>query len=645
MTTTFNTSQRSVPTAAEIAFSALRRNAFLVVRGDAGADTVDTIVHTVGPGEVCVAAVPPGFGTMDGMAQLFAALLPVVQREAPDLVTAEQLESGLFTMNPYRARKVGVGYLAESVTFAVTRRISRESHQSALIIDAAARTLLAILRGCPTFARGMTVHVADLHRWDRPSLRCLYRLVLLAEESDRLTVVGCAPPSGGEVDADDPVTRIGAARERFLTRLAATGVVRMLDGADVAGAGGAGTRHEPEDGLPDRYDELLLAMGDALVFQNYERVFHLGRYALDRAADGEQEAQARRLIGIADTQLEDFASAGHNLERAAALTTDVPFAAHLHYLRGLIATKRQYDLETADDFYARGQRLLEVPPGGGDPVGWRIERAWIHNGRALVNALRAKGLADVTARERLIADAFDLELRAFALVRGVPGAAPAYLRHNLMANLTFLLEISGRFTEAVRFWRGAFEAYLASDSKVFQVTFDARLGVLLVRAGETEEGIRLLQNSRAVAHETGDRFAEEEVCLKLAYAYDANGELGRAFDAYAASLRIAHELREADICVEALSGMLWALADEGQRDGFAALRDAVIDALPGTDLAAKLRGRPDPDDPPGLLRAAGVRKPMPSPKLRAYIPGVDLEGTPTQDLNRYLAWGGDTRGE
>jgi hypothetical protein len=41
----------------------------------------------------------------------------------------------------------------------------------------------------------------------------------------------------------------------------------------------------------------------------------------------------------------------------------------------------------------------------------------------------------------------------------------------------------------------------------------------------------------------------------------------------------------------------------------------------------------------GDLTAAGLPRPVPSPKLRAYIPGVDLEGTPSRDLNRYLVWG------
>jgi tetratricopeptide (TPR) repeat protein len=641
MTTTLGTGRCPVPALAEIAFPALQRPGFLILSGgqeDPAAGAMAAVVEAVAPHAVHVPPPGPGFVSMDGIAQVRAALLPVVEREAPELLTDEWLAAALST-GPRRARLVGMSYLAEAVTFAVTRRISRESHQAALIIDRVARTLLQVRRRCPTFAGGLALVIQDLHAWDRPSLRCLYRFVLLAEPADRLSVVafGARPAPATSGAGDDPRVRIDPARTRFLDRLAATGVVRSL-ALSALGAGPVPPGPDAEE-VPEDYRDLLLVLGDALVFQNYERVYHLARYALERAADAEQEAQARRLIAIADAQLDDFEAAAEGLRRAAELTADPAFAAHLHYLQGLIATKRQYNLDAADDYYARGLAVLGEPRDDED-VERRVERAWLHNGQALVKTLRAKALPDPAAREPLMAAAFDLELRAFALVRGVPGAAPAYLRHNLMANLTFLLEISRRFDDAVRFWSRAFEAYLASDSREFQVAFDARLGLLLFKAGQREQGIELLEKARAVCQETRDGFGEEELCLKLGYAYGATGDHERAYHAYRDGLRIAHGLREADICLDALAGMAWSLADLADAEGLAALRAAIVEALPATALADQLRTLPPaPADLPASLAEAGVRRPMPSPKLRAYIPGVDLEGTPSQDLNRYLVWG------
>ena len=37
-----------------------------------------------------------------------------------------------------------------------------------------------------------------------------------------------------------------------------------------------------------------------------------------------------------------------------------------------------------------------------------------------------------------------------------------------------------------------------------------------------------------------------------------------------------------------------------------------------------------------LLKNNDMEIPLPSPKLPSYIPSIDLEGTPSQDINRYL---------
>jgi tetratricopeptide (TPR) repeat protein len=644
-----STSPLSMPLDTEIQFPSLRRQSFLLVKDSGGpraAEFLWEIAETIAGRAVRVPVVDPGYQNLDAISEVYAALLPVVRKEAPELLPGSELPEGLFSMDPYRVRQIGIEHLGEAVTFAVTRRISRESHDASLVIDRIARTLLEIRRRCASFANGLTLVVPGLERWDRPSLRCLYRALLLAGPDDRLSVVATAARAAerGNGDPDDPWARIAPARERFLATLASAGMVRT------ARIPGAPERPETDDGQlvseslgegdqAEAFRRFLLTMGDALVMQNYERVYHLAPEALGRAADPEQEAQARRLVGIADAQLDDYGSAIAELERAIGLTADPAFAAHLNYLCGLIATKRNYDLDGAVARYDQGLAALDNGPGDDQVIERRLERAWLHNGKALVCALRAKSVTDPAERERLLTEAFNLEFSAFAMVRDARGAASSYLRHNLMANLTFLLEISSRFDEAVSFWRKAFEPYLASDSRRFRVSFDARLGALLAKAGKPDEGAEILENARQVCIESGDLFGDEELCLKLGFFYAAAGKPERAFTAYRDGLRVGHRLREADICVDALTGMLWCLAELGADDEFKLLADTVRRALPATALAERLLSVPDTVDLTRALRDAGITRPVPSPKMRAYIPGVDLEGTPTQDLNRYLVWG------
>lgn len=642
----------AVPSDEELVFPALRRRPFAIVSnayGSAAEDAIGEMLQTATGSAVRIPRVGSGYVNMDAISEAFASLLPVVRQEAPELLDDEHLPDGLLRIDPYQVKDIGVGHLAESVTFAITRRISRESHEAAIIIDRVARTLLEVRRRCASYATGLTLVIPGLERWDRPSLRCLYRAVLLARADDRFSVLATTGPLR-EYDSappGDPWSRIGPARARFLAQLRSTGVVRSIDFPELSVEAEQPTpveptSHDDQDDQPARFRRVLLSMGNGLVMQNYERVFLLARQALRIAADDEQHAQVRRLIGIADVQLENFAAGTEELGRAAELTTDPAFAAHLHYLRGLIETKRSYDLDGAATHYGQGLAVLDSAQPDQRNAECDLERAWLYNGQALVCALRAKAETHSGKREKLLTEAFNLEFDAFAKVRTVRGAAQAYLRHNLMANITFLLEISHRFDEAVKFWGGAFEHYLASDSQRFRAAYDTRLGLLLAKAGRPDEGVEILVSARMTCAASGDRFGEEELCLKLGYAYTVAGKPALAYEAYRAGLRLAHELREADICVDALAGMLCCLGILEAHEEFATLRDTVIRALPGTVLAGQLRALAEDLDPARALAAAGVRLPSPSPKQRAYIPSVDLEGRPSQDLNRYLVWGQGT---
>jgi len=67
---------------------------------------------------------------------------------------------------------------AESVAFALMRRISRESIYTAPIIDQGARVINSILARRPD---GLRVHVDSIDRLDRPTIKVLARAMLLLE--------------------------------------------------------------------------------------------------------------------------------------------------------------------------------------------------------------------------------------------------------------------------------------------------------------------------------------------------------------------------------------------------------------------------------------------------------------------------------
>lgn len=611
-----------------------QRRLFLIAGGDHSARD-DWTERTADLGRclagttLTVRQAAPDFATFGGLRALLAGVHALggeeaerTRRDHGELFEALEAQAG--------ADQARASRLAETITFAVTRRISRESHHSALLIDRLVDYLLVVLRACRPFASGLTVVVPDFASWDRPSIRCLCRLATRLDAGDRFAFVvfGPGPEELPAPEADDVAGRIPWARARFVRRLASEPTVAVLH----LGPDEREERRPPA--LPDDFSLALLDVGNALAFQNYERVYLLCDALLARAAgDPEREAQVRRLIGIANAQLSDFPAAERELRRACDASTSPDYRAHLQYLIGLLKTKRVYDLDQAVACYGAGLAILDG--SAPDPAAERIERAWLLNGQALVLSLRAKQ-AGPEEQERLLREAFELEFEAYRLARAQPGPAASYLRHNLCANLTFLLEISRRYAEAIDFWKRSLERYMVVNSPSFMALYEGRLGMLLFKAGRPEEAIETLLRVRELCRTIGDRFYEERVHLALGHVHRACGRPREALAAHRDGCRIASDLRMPDAYLDHAVGMLSCAAAAGDRDAFEALLAQLADIEPTATLVESIRDVPDGVEPAERLARAGVRQVTPSPKMPAYIPSVDMEGAPARDLNRYL---------
>ena len=588
---------------------------------------------------------PDGFPNFGAVMGLVDALEPIVRAEAPDLLAAmqsvladpavqvsQQAESISLTSPDVTA---AAGRVAESIVFAITRRLSRESHHAAMRIDGLAGAILEASRRCPTLRSGAAFIVADLDRWDRPSLRCVHRLVQLSRESDRVlvaafTTFGGRPDHASPEQTDVPA-RIAWARNRFLQRLEQRGSCRGIAvGPDEPMAHGwEGTP------LPRSERDVLIEVGLALSYQYYERVYLACGALLERSTDPDTLAQAHRLLGVASAQLQDFETATGDLGRALELSTRPAFRAHVRYLLGLLATKRINDLGLALERYANG--LGELDAIDGDTAEKRVERAWLMNGQALVLTLQAKAEASPELRESMLRDSLRMELEGYELVRNQKDPAATYLRHNLLANITFLLEIKRDFAGAVEFWRRAYERYLASDHPPFLVAFHARLGLLQLKAGRPGEAVEALETARELCRRLEDPFYEERLCVAQGFAAFHIGEPDRAEAAFRDGADLAAGLRQAPNYAEHVAGVLVCLARRGDRDGFRQVVEHAREAPPDAQWAGPAAALdPDAPDLEAALTVAGIKLPFPSPKLPAYIPDVDLEGTPGRDLNKYL---------
>jgi tetratricopeptide (TPR) repeat protein len=545
--------------------------------------------------------------------EAFASLEAIVGQLAPHATAADssalaRMARYLDEVRPGSERLRGGGtrgrLLKDSVTFAIMRRVSRESYYTARVIDLGARTLNAILAGLPH----ESVHVEHADRLDRPTLKVLARAMLLLEPSHRFSWAW-------HLDGD-PTTTAPAAAASDLYLASRTALLRqlgaMLSPRAIRGSPTSGVRRPDLPANGATTDD----MASELVLQNYDRCFLL-REPLLRTGGDAAAGEIQRLTGLAAVNVGLVGDALEAL-RIAETGAGPGRRAHLSYLQGLIEGKRRYDLSASCAHYERGLALIESGDDGEADL--PLERGWLLNGLALNEAILWRREPDADERH---ANAFRLEREAFDLVREGSSPSRMYLRFNLLANSALLMEMCGEYDVAIDLFRRTFDFDVDRDSAKrsrWESTMGYRLGVLHYRAGRLDEAYRLLYDA-AEQDESVEGWPTRERILRAlgAVALD-RGAAGEAESLFRRGLETCREARAAEGTRAHAEGLVAALLSGG-RAGRAAEVLRELREEEGLAIASR------PDDVP--------RRP-PSPKLPAYFPEIDLEGIPAIDLNRFL---------
>lgn len=558
--------------------------------------------------------------TYAGIRAVLAQLIPEVQAECPELI--EQYREALQFVCP---RLIGTQdpppspLSAHAVTFAIVRRISRESLHTATQIDGTARFILAARRSCPGLAKPWCMIVRNFDLLDRPSLRILYRMMRLAVPADGLRLVALCTGNPlamvGAPEGLDLRSRMATARGRIYQRVAADLKPTMIHLDDAAGL--ALPEPLPPFAVEDDY---VLRTAENLVEQNYDQAYLLAECGLRHAGAQQVHADLWRLTGLVDANVGEYTAARICIERALELAPAPTLRAHLNYLVGLLLTKRDYDLDGADGYFQTGLQVLEREAA--DDAATAFERAWLHNGRALVATLRAKRLPP-SEQSTVLEQVVLREIEAFGQVATGKEPHLVYLRHNLLANIAFLLEILKRYPDAINFWTKAFGQYLGKGSgQRFEPVYLYRVGMLQWRDGRQAESLESLRASLRGIRTLGERFLEERVLYALGYVALDAGTWTEAAAIFQEGLELAWDLRSWDACASHAIGLHRAATQSGDR----VLADDAFRVLERLSHQSTLSAE--------QLLQQSLRQP--SPKLPAYLPAIDLEPSPEVDLNRYL---------
>jgi tetratricopeptide (TPR) repeat protein len=499
--------------------------------------------------------------------------------------------------------------LADSVAFAIMRRISRESFYTARIIDLSARLMNEVLSRVPGCLR---VHVDQVDRLDRPSLKALARAMLLLEPKHGFSWIwhSVSDPVASPSDTDG---LLFLSRGQLLRQLVGILDPTLRRGPAIAPLGSASAE------AVSIYD-----ISAALVLQNYDACF-LWTDSLLGGADL-ASSQSLRLAALAAVNIGRNEDALRLLKRAEEMATSSGWRAHLCYLQGLIEAKRGYDVSKSTTHYERGLAVLESHQGNGEDL--PLERGWLLNGLALNEAILWR--RDLAALHHF-SRAFTLERDAFALVAEGDDPARTYLRFNLLANSAFLMEIRGNYELAIDIFRNTFglEMDEAHDRKQrWRSTLGYRIGVLHHRAGQLEEASRCLREA-AEQDAATESWATQERILRAIGALELDrGAFAEAAETFGRGLDICLAARSAEGAREHARGLMCALLSNGDERRAGEVNEAL-----GSEEDLQLV-------PEGKSRSRLViedcRPNAPSPKLPAYFPEIDLEGIPSIDLNRFL---------
>ncbi len=570
-----------------------------------------------------------GFHTFDVLGRLVREILPAIRAYAPGLLRTYRAALD-FVLGTDADGRRGLTSGADAVTYAVVRRISRESMHGGALMDKAARFLVAAFHDVPALRSRRHLVIVSAELADRPSLRVVYRMQQLDDQDPRLSVVLLTGASPHRLPDEGLHMRLSAARADFLDHLISlSGAVTVRP--ETARDPGLVPTAVPT-GSAAGGDEILRPLADALVNQNYEAVYHHAAVVLAGPAEPRLAANTLRLVALADANTGRTEQALEMLDRALERGHDPDFAAHLWYLKGLLHTKRRYQLDQADACFDRGTELL-TPRLNEDSA--RFELAWLHNGKALVLALRARAAPAARDRTRLLEDAMRLEFRAFDSVPAGRSAEHVYLRYNLLANLTFLLEIMERFPEALGFWNRAFGQFLHAQGRdTFERSYRYREAMLRWRADQPAAAADELAGILRITGEREEWFVAERVYEAAARLAVREAGPRQAAGLYLRAAALAYHNRDWAVFARHLRSMALCAKRAGA-DRMLAEATELLAALPA-DI-----GVTDRNPPEDTGEDLAMLLPAPNPKLPAYLPLLDLEPTPKRNLNVYLAHGAD----
>lgn len=507
-------------------------------------------------------------------------------------------------------------FLASAVTYAIMRRISRESAYTSSIIDRGAKLLNELLHR-KGFDR---VVLKNVDFSDVLSLKIFGRAILINSRSNDWQWFFSSNVSASQM-IDGAL--FGKIRHMFFSKLQSI-LEPQIESVQQSGHSNIRARVAPVQ--KEVVNSTLFSISKELVLQNYDFCILACTHLINHNKDNEVVAEAHRIAGLALTNFGLIDAACKQFELAEKLTGNTYKKAHISYLQGLSAAKRHYSLELSEKHYQRGLNYLDSVADE-DIILEQLERAWIFNGIAMNQVLRNKKNGHLSNYR----ETFDLLISAFTLVRDGGDPAREYLRFNLIANMGFLMEIYKNYGYSIRLFEQTFDnnLYEASAEKfTWNFVMNYRIGLLKYKLGDFQAANHHFEEMLSdVGPENIGWYMRERMFRAAGYIKYAIGNGWEAVDIFKQGFTISLAERSYQGTDYHGRGLLSCYYSLGETEKclevyYSLKKENIFIAMDASTLFTAI-------EQPGFL-------PQPSPKLPAYIPELDFEDVPKIDINQYL---------
>lgn len=265
------------------------------------------------------------------------------------------------------------------------------------------------------------------------------------------------------------------------------------------------------------YNDIILDA--SIIEQNFELAFLILNKSLKSPLEKKviSDQMAFRNLGVIEANLGNFKNALSLFDEAISNSESLIERSRNSYIKGLCLIKRMKRVEEGVEVMDNALKELDENFVEGS-VKYMHEKAWLINGLCLGKTILASKKKN-EAKNKDFVHIIQREMEAYKLISNQTSFRLIYLKFNLLANIAFLLEIQGRYDQAINFWEKSFAPILANDGdyQEGEKSLTYRLGVLKIHLNKYEESRKHLNRSLQLAEVENNQFHINVILYALGY--------------------------------------------------------------------------------------------------------------------------------